>query len=367
MKKVAVVTTTIRVPEFLKGVSENAARYEKQDISFYIIGDKKTPNEAIELCNSLEKEYPYSYNYYSLEDQEKRLSSFQSILKVIPYNTGVRKLLGNFIAYQDGYENIIQLDDDNFVGEDDFFGGHSIVGNEIEMQLIQSESGWYNIYEPLIEESGIPFFPRGYPWSKREYVATQNVINKREKRKVVLVNGLVYEDPDIDAISRLFWPIRVVGIQPSFKPNFGLYPGTWGSFNNQNTSISKELAPIYFTPYSGARNSDIWTSFVICKLVEQMGDVVAFGSPFVKQFRNPHNLWKDLEDELTSNKATDTFVSLLRSIDLQEKSYMKLLHELIEKSLVKIASINDMEEDQLQMIHNFFSEYKIWANLFDQS
>ena len=150
-----------------------------------------------------------------------------------------------------------------------------------------------------------------------------------------MINGLVLEDPDVDAISRLFWPIRVVSSKNKLTSNFGLYPGTWSSFNNQNTSTSRELTSVFYTRSNG-RNSDIWTSYVICKLAETSKDVIAFGAPYVKQYRNPHNLWLDLKDELPNNLLTDYFVNLLSSIKLKKSSYMDMLLSLINKSLNKI-------------------------------
>ena len=87
---------------------------------------------------------------------------------------------------------------------------------------------------------------------------------------------------------------------------------------------------------SSGRNSDIWTSYVICKLAETSKDVIAFGAPYVKQYRNPHNLWLDLKDELPNNLLTDYFVNLLSSIKLKKSSYMDMLLSLINKSLNKI-------------------------------
>jgi hypothetical protein len=365
VQKIAVVTTTIREPVFLSELSENAARNKKTDLFFYVIGDKKTPSSARELCESLAVKYPsFNYTYYDIDGQEESLSSYSELMKIVPYNSGVRKLLGNRIAYDDGCDITIQIDDDNFVGGDDFIGAHSKVGTVSEVELFASDNGWHNVYEHLIEENGLPFFPRGYPWSKRDYQKEARITKKVEARRVVVNNGLVYEDPDIDAISRLFWPVRVVGVKSGSEHEFGLFPGTWCSFNNQNTSTSRELTQVYFTPVAGQRNADIWTSFVICKLVEQTGDVVMFGNPFVKQFRNEHNLWVDLEDEFLSNKATDAFVALLDSIELTKESYKDLLDELLQKSLNDISCMENIEENQLEMMQNFFMEYKVWSDSF---
>ncbi|MBH30577.1 MAG: hypothetical protein CMG71_01130 [Candidatus Marinimicrobia bacterium] len=367
MNKTAVITTTINVPKFLDGISENAIKNKHSNISFYIIGDKKTPNEAVEYCKSLTKKFPYVYLYYDIDQQEKRLSKYPDLLKIIPYNSGVRKLLGNFIAVLDGADTVIQIDDDNFVTSDDLIGCHNVVGSSVDIDLYHSENGWYNVYTPLIEKNNIPFFPRGYPWSKRDYDNQYKIEKITKSARVVLINGLVYEDPDIDAISRLFWPIRVTGIKPGFNRSFGLNPGTWCSFNNQNTSTSSELTQVFFTPPSAGRNSDIWTSYVICKLVEHFSDVVAFGKPFVNQIRNVHDLWNDLQDELLNNIATDRFISLLRSINLTEKSYNKALNELIKKCLIQLnKSKYEIPDRQFEMIKQYFIEYDVWSKYFLQ-
>tara|TARA_Y100000590_G_scaffold461534_1_gene623345 strand:- start:2140 stop:3249 length:1110 start_codon:yes stop_codon:yes gene_type:complete len=364
VKNVAIVTTTINVPVFLSDLSKNAVKYNKSNLKFYIVGDKKTPVECIEYCKSLDKDFPYDYEYLGINDQEKKLSNYPELLKIIPYNSGVRKLLGNLIAYLDGADVVIQIDDDNFILSDDFIGSHCKVDTLCEIELFESKNGWFNVYSPLVEENNIPFFPRGFPWSKRDYQNENKINSHNKKAKIVTINGLVYEDPDIDAISRLFWPIRVVDIDKNFLGNYGLYPGTWSSFNNQNTSTSRELTEVFFTPPSGGRNSDIWTSFVICKLVEKFDDVIAYGSPMVKQIRNPHNLWTDLEDELISNKATENFIEILRSVNLNSKTYTSALNELMKKSLMKLESLDDIPSAQYDMMKKYFEEYIIWNNIF---
>ena len=59
----------------------------------------------------------------------------------------------------------------------------------------------------------------------------------------------------------------------------------------------REIIPVFFTPPSGGRNADIWTAYVINRLAEHMGDVIAFGQPLVRHIRNPHNLREDYRQE----------------------------------------------------------------------
>ena len=363
--KTAIVTTTINIPTFLEDICENANEYNHNELGIIIIGDKKTPYEITSFVDNLYTKYKIQIDYYNIERQEKTLERFKELLSIIPYNSGARKLLGNFIAYIEGYDTVIQIDDDNFIDKkSNFLGFHKRVGTTFDIDLTRSDDGWFNIYEYLIEEKNIPFFPRGFPWSKRNY-SKQIAEEKKLSKKIVLINGLVFEDPDIDAISRLFWPIRVIGTKKNTDKNFGLFPGTWSSFNNQNTSTNRELTSVYFTPVCVGRNSDIWTSFVMCKLTEVAGDVIAFGSPYVKQFRNKHDLWDDLKLELDNNMLTDYFTDMLKNIKLEKNSYMNMLFQLIDRSIEYVDLDSKLTESDKVYIKKYFYEYQIWAKSFD--
>lgn len=363
MSKTILVTTTIRVPKFLEGVCKNALMNNREEnLSLMVVGDKKTPNEAREFCNAISDRYRIPIHFYGPEEQEKKLVQYPRLLKLMPYNHGSRKLVGNFIAYLENCDNLIMLDDDNFVTNHDFFGHHEIVGKETEMDLFQTPSGWFNICEALVEENNIPFYPRGYPWSQRR-VFKEVATKVRTRLKVAVNNSLILEDPDIDAISRLFWPIRVMGMKPEFEPCFGLYPGTWSSWNNQSTALGKEVIPAFFTPPGSGRNSDIWSAYTICRLAEHMQEVVAYGHPLVHQFRNPHNLWQDLDDERKNDKTADRFVALLRSVSLTKGTYLESLDELLTGALNCLEVAKDMPEEEASLMRTFLTEYKIWQEI----
>ena len=359
-----VVTTTIRVPTLLRDVSKNAMDHGHSNVTFLVIGDTKTPLEAETLCKELAQNSGVRIEYLGIQEQEAAIAGFPALSNMMPLNSASRKMIGNFLAYVRGGDCVVMLDDDNFFNSGDFIGQHNLVGKQMELDLFKSGTGWFSVAEAMVEERGVPFYPRGYPWSQRS-PELQKAARETAQANVIVNQGFVLEDPDVDAISRLFWPIRVTGMNPQFKPSFGLYPGTWCSFNNQNTALAREVVPAYFTPPATGRNSDIWTSFVICRLAEQMGGTIAFGSPMVRQVRNPHSLWRDLDDELLNNKATDAFVSLLRSIDLKESSYRGALGELLDKSLAALPGLSGVSGPEASMIHDFFTEYKVWHGLFD--
>lgn len=359
MKRTTFVTTTIRVPTFLEGLCENAARNGHRNLSGLVIGDQNTPPEARRLCETLTAKFRIPVTYLDLREQEEALASYPELLGLIPMNSGSRKFIGSFLAYLRGCEALIFIDDDNFVTDIDFVGWHEVVGTAAELDLIASDTGWFNIYESVVEARGIPFFPRGYPWGQRQNPPPR-VERRRETRRVIANSGLVLDDPDVDAVSRLFWPIRVVEMAPEWRPRFGLAPGTWSPFNDQNAAYGGELVPIYFAPPSTGRNADIWGSYVVNRLVEHFGDAVSFGYPVVRQIRNPHDLWKDLEMELVNDRATDRFVALLRSVPLSAASYADALGELLAGGLEGLASLGGMPETELRMMGDFFTQYQTW-------
>lgn len=362
MNKTAIIVTTIHVPTFLTGLCRNAICHNQRDISILVIGDRKTPTGARTLCNLASWEYGIDIEYMDIADQEGALSQYPDLLGIIPANTPDRIILGGMIAYLRGCDRLIAVDDDNYVTDHDFVGYHSITGTEVELELVESESGWFNVHETLNEQHNMPFYPRGFPWGQRTPELGRRTWQIKEVR-VVVNQGLVLGDPDIDAISRLFWPIRATGMHDRYGPQFGLSPGTWAPFNYQNTSLCREIIPLYYRPSSTLRNADIWTAYVITRLAEHFGDVIAYGQPLVRQVRNPHNLWDDLDAELLNNRATDRFVSILRKVSLSKETYLEALGELLEGCRRELVGVQWVPKTEKEMIDQFFIEYERWHGI----
>jgi len=217
-----------------------------------------------------------------------------------------------------GADVVITIDDDNFLSNQDFVGAHGLAGQRATLALIESTSGWYNVCAALEEQSGAPFYHRGYPmeqrWHEHEDFATTAV---RETR--VAVNaGFWLDDPDIDALTRMYRQPVVTGMRPGVPQRFGLEPGTWSPFNSQNTAIARDVMPAYFvSPYIG-RYDDIWPSYVVVRIAEHLREVVAYGDPIVRQKRNAHNLWRDLDHERFGMQETTNLCAALTGTNYHE-------------------------------------------------
>ena len=99
----------------------------------------------------------------------------------------------------------------------------------------------------MIEKNGVPFYARDFRGPKD----LRKVQQQKELKNVNVVSncGMVLGDPDIDAASRLFWPINTIAFDFNYSPNYGLGHGTWAPFNDQNTAISREIMPVFFEPH----------------------------------------------------------------------------------------------------------------------
>jgi hypothetical protein len=320
--KTTAVTTTIYNPTFLKAYAENSRYFGHKNVAYIVVADKKTPPEAEETCAQID-----NCLYMSVEVQEKYLEKFPELSKHLPWNTIARRNVGHLKAYENGADAIVMLDDDNLATSHDWVTQHGIVGQRGSCHTVASRSGWCNVCDVLEEEHGVRFYPRGYPPAQRW---NDGILTRQGDEVLPAVNaGLWINDPDIDALTRLERRLITTGFKEDFAQKFALYPGTWCPWNCQNTAISRDALPSYFlSPYTG-RHLDIWASYITTKCVEAMGQHITFGVPLSYHDRSPHNLYKDLEQELPWIQETDSFVEVLRNTTADGSSYYAALGSVI--------------------------------------
>jgi hypothetical protein len=266
------------------------------------------------------------------------------------------------MAYEGGADVIITIDDDNLVTEEDFVGAHSVVGSSFMGTSFQVESGWFNVCDLLVEERQRPFYHRGYPMGER-WIESEPKRTSRTGRAVVNA-GLWLEDPDIDALTRMDMPIRAIDITDEGKRGITLENGTWSPFNSQNTALARDVIPAYFlSPYVG-RYDDIWASYFLRKIIDHMGDCVCYGPPLVRQERNIHNLWRDLENERIGMEMSDRLLALLRDMSLTKTSYADCFAELTRKLGVSIQTSEVFNPKEQRTLVPLVEGMRIWSRVF---
>jgi len=354
--RTAIVTTTIYVPKLLADYVADAKKYN-HECSFIVVGDKKTPPEAADFCKQLDADI----RFFDVADQEKYLERFPELKEHLVWNSIQRRNVGILFAYDEGADQIITIDDDNFLVDENFIGLHE-VGKEKNLDIISSATNWLNVCDFLSEERDRRFYHRGFPPEKR--FLDENPETKKEFRKVVVNAGLWLEDPDIDALTRLYFPNQPINaLKYNRADNFALAKNTYSPFNSQNTALHRDVVPAYFLSPLVGRYDDIWASYIIKRIADHLGDAVAFGKPIVRQKRNSHNYWKDLDQETMGMILTDRFVTLLRNIPLTEKTYGECYRELVS-GLEREYEKQNLNEKEKRYLRGYLRGMHVWLTTF---
>ena len=380
-----IITTTINVPDFLDGICKNMKKFHhntnKNEI--IVIADVKTPKEASSYCKKIMKKYGFKIHFFDIDFQNKFFKKkYKKLYSLFPLNDAIRKLLGSIYLFDNLPSRLIFVDDDNYICNDkDFLKGHLITNKSKNLKVVASKSKWPNLYKFFKERSDVPFYPRGYPWKHRN-IEAKNFKIKNGIRKVIANCGYILGDPDIDASSRLFWPIETLKVKE--KTHLALERDNFFPLNDQNTSLAKEYIPLYFKPMAGGRNSDIWTSYLIEKISFNFNETASYGPSFLKQIRNKHDYWKDYELEKQHNIATDLFADILNKIKIKNKknkldafielceSFINTLNQISKKNKVSknektrhYQAISNKELanrnfETIIYIRKYIVEYAIW-------
>ncbi len=361
-KTFAIVTTTIRKPTLLAAYFEDAQRFYRTIEQCIVVGDRKTPPEVAVFCKELAARYAVPCVYLSPDDQEQFLSRWPEFRSFLPWNSIQRRNVGlRYAAMEGAADIVVTIDDDNFLCQPDYFGHHAHVGGIEEFETVHSQSGWWNVCEMLRESRNIPFYHRGHPWSQRwtdgeQYQARTNV------RGFVAVNaGLWLDDPDVDALTRLFAPVRAIGTSEKYRARLGCAHGTWAPFNSQNTAIARSVLPAYFLfPFVG-RYDDIWASYLIRYIADYRREYVTYGAPQVRQQRNPHNYLRDFDDERLGMECTDTFLAALRRCTLTADSYAGCFHEIAQQFPAHIMAVCIENSIDVTRFQEVIRGFRVWS------
>ena len=344
-----IVTTTINVPTFLEGYRKNIEQHGHDEPLYIVVGDRKSHPDTSSFCKKLP-----NCIYLDVPSQEAYMRKFPALGEHLPFNSIERRNIGMLLAYERGAEVIITLDDDNFSTNHDVLKWHGAVG-EISKEIeFSSSSGWFNVCSALEERNEVEFYHRGYPSEQRW--RDGELIVKYGEHKSVVNAGLWLDNPDIDAITRLERELYVEGYKIGHPRHFALAPGTWSPFDCQNTALAREVIPAYFLSPCIGRHSDILASYVVNRLTEHFGHVIAFGNPLALHTRTPHNLWKDLDIEREGMSVTDSFCNALRGMKITASAYHEGFGQIVD-GLSDWAELTHQQKvlDGMRLWHEAFN------------
>jgi hypothetical protein len=141
--------------------------------------------------------------------------------------------------------------------------------------------------------------------------ATSDVL---EKKYCPIQQGLVDNDPDVDAIYRL-----VVGAPVVFekKPPVALAPGTLCPINSQNTAWWPDAYPLMYLPSNCSfRLTDIWRGMIAARIAAEHGWNILFRTATVRQERNEHDFMDDFAKEIDGYLRASEIARILADTQL---------------------------------------------------
>lgn len=288
-----------------------------------VVGDKKTPSPwaidgVIYIAPEQQNEYPLN----------------------IPWNHYSRKMIGYLYAMNHGASVIADSDDDNIPlgrwGFPPFDGVYETIEN----------FGFVNMYRAFTSSL---IWPRGLPLSE---IHAFPVIGSRKYKRIGIWQGLVDDDPDVDAIYRLMFSSIGSRIRFNKSSPKALSFSCVCPFNSQNTLFRKELFLLMYLPHTvNQRFSDILRGIVAQAIMWSEGFCLGFTAPNAIQIRNKHDLKKDFLDEVPCYMQTEEaflIASRYACHDNMADNLYSVYEHLIKSKIVK--------PEEMETLHNWIME-----------
>lgn len=327
-KNKCVIITTINKPTetILKHI--NNTEYD-----VIIVGDNKTPDDYKNL-NCI---------YLDIPSQKKL---FPELSELLPYDHYCRKNLGYLYAIKKGYKVIYETDDDN-IPYDNF--DNVLQYNDIQM-ITEQNNVWINIFKYFTNNAYI--WPRGFPLSLLKN--DPNYLIECTDKIPSIINGLVENDPDVDAIFRI-----ICNYQSSIewdKNKCVLINNTNVCvFNTQNTFwLNPELFISLLIPCSVSfRYCDILRGIINNIILKKTNNYMMYSSPNVIQNRNEHNLISDFKSEYEMYIHNEKILNFIEN-DIGNITSVKELLVLIYNNLLVNNVIAQKDIDILNKWNTYF-------------
>jgi hypothetical protein len=184
MTKKALIITSIAGQDH-PVLKRYAAESPERGYDFIVMGDTKSPaNFQLEGCD-----------FWSVE---KQLKMPFALAKITPTRHYSRKNLGYLLAAKNGCSEILETDDDNIPSK-----GFWRARQREEEAAHFENSGWVNVYNYFTDTK---IWPRGFPL---EHLQQQQRQEQQKKALCPIQQGLADENPDVDAVYRLTYPLPV--------------------------------------------------------------------------------------------------------------------------------------------------------------
>lgn len=336
VSKIYLVTASINELANLDTFKNSLQRY---DVKIVVVdeGAKAIRRRNKEILSGL------NYEFYGPKERkewfkQRFVSNYKHYLSVIPERCHAETSFGFLVAWEEGGDVVIELDDDVFsVAGYDLVKGHLSNLFSVEGESLSSRSHWYNTLENLyLENSSKPLFPRGHPYNHDARLG--DYIWTGHNEKCVLNMGLWIGNFDLDALTVLYhgglngcYMVRGTSLK---RKKVVVEEGTYFPICSMNTAFKSNVIPAFYQLYmkhlSIDRFDDIWSGIFLKKIADLIGDKICLGAPLVYHDKRPRSVFKDLKAELGGMIINEVLWKIVEKVEFNCKDYFSCYGELAD-------------------------------------
>jgi hypothetical protein len=369
--KIYIIVASINVLSNLQTFKKEIAEL-KDDVKIVVLdeGDEAVRFSNNEFLKELNCEF-YGPRERAQWFKDRFIGSHEKYYSIIPEKCHAETSFGFLIAWEEGADVILELDDDCFD-----MSGHELVRGHLNNLvnygglIVYSNSKWYNTIENLVLNGNLSIFPRGHPYAPETRVESYSWRNGNDK--CVLNMGLWAGSPDFDALTILYnggldgrCSVKGVGLK---RDKVIVGKGTYFAICSMNTSFQKKIVPAFYQLYMKVmgidRFDDIWSGLFIKKIADHVGDNICLGKPLVYHDKRPRSTFRDLKAELEGMIMNETFWKIVDSLELNGKDYFECYLELADGIKKNIEKFN--EKVHRDFISLQVEKMKLWLEVVDK-
>jgi len=303
------------------------------------------------------------YDFFGPEERADRLGPD---VDVIPQRCHAETSFGFWLAYEEGAEVVIELDDDCW--RVDPLSQHiTNLGSSKGSYVGSSKSGWYN---PLELNSWSTIFPRGYPYDPETRVAGK--VKYSSTNQCVLNMGMWRGQPDLDAVTILsLGGLKGLAGYSGFLVEKKRVIGKDIFFPicSMNTSFRAEIIPAFYQMYMNYegldRYCDIWSGLFIKKICDHLGKNISLGQPVVEHRKTERSTFKDLRAEHEGMAINETLWKVVRDAEIEGKNYRDCYDSLTDEIIDAIRFHVFPDKLHYKMMVKQIWGMRRWLELFE--
>ncbi len=203
----------------------------------------------------------------------------------MPHKSAASRNIGHYVAWKEGFDVVIALDYDCRTGPGWLDTHVQALGKRVDATAVRPArtGGWINPIEQTFP-LGDPVYARGYPYEWRSPDLAQ-MQTDTVSGDVALNLGVWDGILDLNGVDKLY------GGEPG-DPGVPAGPNRIALGHipicGMNTAFVRELTPAYyFLPdvfvgnWQLSRHDDIWGGYIVKRLMDLRGDLLAYGWPVV--------------------------------------------------------------------------------------